>query len=601
MENRENKKRLPNKLSELKQRIAELESFEEIQNAIYRISEAAQSTQTLDELYASIHAIISKLMPARNFYITLYNEATGMFDLPYMVDEYDETFPSYKPGKGLGAYIMRTGQPLLATSEVFGELERTGQVEIISRRMIDWLGVPLKAQNGKTIGVMAIQTYSENEQLTEANKDVLVFVSTQVTMAIERKQAEQAHQKRAQELAALNRLGQQINASLSLDQVINASLTEVRMSTSCDQVFFYLYQDQGLILINSSPPQQNHEDHQIEIYQACERICSQAVQKREAIFSNGFAIDTHNQFTKPHQPGFQSMAALPLCSGMEILGVLGIAFIEVHDFGDQGTFLETMASQIATSVRNALLHQQMQSYAIELEQHVAARTAQYENANKELAAFSYSVSHDLRTPLRAINGYAQILLEDYADTLDKTGKEHLARICSASQRMSQLIDDLLKLSRLTRQEMTLERVDLGSLARDIVQELAQAEADRKIEFIIGDDMIALADSRLLRILLENLLSNAVKFTRQSPQAVIEFNQQEQEGEQVFFVRDNGIGFDMKYVDKLFKPFERLHPASEYEGSGIGLATVQRIIQRHGGRAWAQAQKDQGATLYFTLT
>jgi len=223
-----------------------------------------------------------------------------------------------------------------------------------------------------------------------------------------------------------------------------------------------------------------------------------------------------------------------------------------------------------------------------------------EDSNKELEAFSYSVSHDLRGPLRAIDGYSHILLEDYAGKLDAEGQNLLHRLHCASQRMGQLIDDLLKLSRLTQQEMVRERVDLSVLANDVYNELCRIESGHVIEIIIGDKLTTNADTRLVRVVLANLFSNAMKFSRKVPHAKIEFSAIKNGSEQVFFVRDNGAGFDMQYAGKLFGAFERLHNSSEFEGSGIGLATVQRIINRHGGRLWAEAAINQGATFYFTL-
>jgi PAS domain S-box-containing protein len=226
--------------------------------------------------------------------------------------------------------------------------------------------------------------------------------------------------------------------------------------------------------------------------------------------------------------------------------------------------------------------------------------AELEQANKELEAFSYSVSHDLRAPLRSMDGFSQALLEDYGNKLDDQGKDYIRRVRAASQRMSQLIDDLLNLSRITRAEMHYEKVNLTALAKAIAAELQETEPERQVEFIIGKDISARGDSHLLRAVLENLLANAWKFTSKHPRARIEFGAIQVEGRSVCFVRDDGAGFDMAYVGKLFLPFQRLHGPTEFEGTGIGLATVQRIIHRHGGVVWAEGELEKGATFYFTL-
>ncbi len=245
--------------------------------------------------------------------------------------------------------------------------------------------------------------------------------------------------------------------------------------------------------------------------------------------------------------------------------------------------------------------EQIRRINAELEQRVLERTAELAVANKELESFSYSVSHDLRSPLRSIDGFSQALLEDYNDKLDAQAQNYLHRVRAASQRMAQLIDDMLNLSRVSRGEMRREEIDLSRMARDITEQLQRAQPERIVEVKIEDGIKARGDDRLLRIALENLLGNAWKFTSKQPSSRIEFGAQAGDaGEDVFFVRDNGAGFDMAYADKLFSAFQRLHSIDEFEGTGVGLATVQRIIRRHGGRIWAESQPGRGATFYFTL-
>ncbi|HEY4485217.1 MAG TPA: ATP-binding protein, partial [Nitrospiria bacterium] len=225
---------------------------------------------------------------------------------------------------------------------------------------------------------------------------------------------------------------------------------------------------------------------------------------------------------------------------------------------------------------------------------------QLEATNKELEAFSYSVSHDLRAPLRHIDGFSQILLEDYAGKLDDEGQRHLKQVREASQQMAQLIDDLLNLSRVTRAEMRRDAVDLSRLAETSAEELKKTQPERKAEFVIAEALKAEGDARLLRAVLDNLLGNAWKYAGKQPQARIEFGRTNHDSRAAYFVRDNGAGFDMAYAHKLFGAFQRLHSVSEFPGTGIGLATVQRIIHRHGGQVWAEGEVDNGATFYFTL-
>ncbi len=236
----------------------------------------------------------------------------------------------------------------------------------------------------------------------------------------------------------------------------------------------------------------------------------------------------------------------------------------------------------------------------ELEQRVADRTADLEAVNREMEAFSYSVSHDLRAPLRSIDGFSRVLEEDYGDRLDAEGHKMTARIVAAARSMGQLIDDLLKLSRVTRAEVRREVVDLSGMAGELAAGLAQREPDRKIDVLIEEGAIVEGDTQLLRLAMQNLLGNAFKFTSKKAGARIEFGRDRDGKEPVYYVRDNGAGFDQAYVGKLFGAFQRLHAERDFPGTGIGLATVQRILRRHGGRIWAEGQTDQGATFYFTL-
>jgi len=259
-------------------------------------------------------------------------------------------------------------------------------------------------------------------------------------------------------------------------------------------------------------------------------------------------------------------------------------------------------------------NRELRRYATDLEQRVEERTHELKErneslrrnaaellaANTELDAFAYSVSHDLRAPLRSIDGFSQVLLEDNAAQLDEAGRESLHRVRAASQRMGTLIDDLLKLARVTRAEIRTEDVDLSGMARDIAAELQRATPERQVEFAIAPGLKARGDAQLLRVVLDNLLRNSWKYTAKQPAPRVEFGPVEANGGEAFMVRDNGAGFDMKYADKLFGVFQRLHSAAEFEGTGVGLATVRRIINRHGGRIWAEGAVDQGATFYFTL-
>ena len=223
-----------------------------------------------------------------------------------------------------------------------------------------------------------------------------------------------------------------------------------------------------------------------------------------------------------------------------------------------------------------------------------------EGANKELEAFSYSVSHDLRAPLRSIDGFSQLLLEDHAQGFDEEARDYLGRVRAASKHMDILIDDLLNLSRVTRSVLRPQTVDLSALAREIAAEIQKSRPDREARFVIAEGLVAEGDASLLRVALENLLGNAWKFTSKKEVATIEFGAAHRKGEVAYYVRDDGVGFEEAYATKLFGAFQRLHGAEDFEGTGIGLATVARIVHRHGGRVWAEGAVGEGATFFFTL-
>lgn len=236
----------------------------------------------------------------------------------------------------------------------------------------------------------------------------------------------------------------------------------------------------------------------------------------------------------------------------------------------------------------------------ELERRVTARTAELQYANREMEAFCYSISHDLRAPLRSIRGYSEIILQENEGKLDGRMMEYLQRACESAGRMNQLLDDLLRLSVISRGELQREKTDLGELAQHIVTGLKALELERKVKFKLSGNLTVHGDTRLLQIALGNLLNNAWKFTSRKPEGIIEFGAMDKEGERAFFVRDNGEGFDMEWRHRLFGVFERLHSVTDFPGTGIGLAIVQRIILRHGGRVWAHGKRNEGATFYFTL-
>ncbi len=419
---------------------------------------------------------------------------------------------------------------------------------------------------------------------------------------------------------ALFRVITRLREHLNTDKIFQATATEVRLLLKADRVgMFRFYPNSGWNdgefvsedvdrAFGSAMAQKIH-DHCFGDQFAVHYQQGQ-IQAVADIYNCGLS-DCHIQVLAQFQ--IRANLVVPLLQGQNLWGLLCIHQCR-RSREWQATEIE-FATQIASHLGVALQHAELladlQAEVVErqqaeqsvklVNQELQRAIIELQAVNKELEAFSYSVSHDLRAPLRSIDGFSQALLEDCYDMLNRNGQDHLRRIRAATQRMGQLIDDLLNLSRVTRSDMCLELVDLSRLASDICTDLQQNQPKRKVEFAIQTGLTAQGDNHLLRVLLENLLNNAWKFTSKHTQARIEFGVMPTEkGIPVYFVRDDGAGFDMTYANKLFGPFQRLHNMNDFPGNGIGLATVHRIVYRHGGRVWAEGEVEQGATFYFTL-
>jgi PAS domain S-box-containing protein len=299
--------------------------------------------------------------------------------------------------------------------------------------------------------------------------------------------------------------------------------------------------------------------------------------------------------------GLKTYIGKPVSFGGGNIGSLCVVYQEDYiPCEEEKRLLGILAGAIAIEEKRRVAEDEIRRLNAELEKRVAQRTAQLESVNRELEAFGYSVSHDLHAPLMIVDGFSRELREKYGDRLDETGRSYLERLQAAGRRMRRQIDAILRLFTLSSGELHRETADLSRIAQLTAAELRQRDPQRRVNFVIAPDLRVEGDKRLLKAVLENLFGNAWKYTARRDPATIEFGRCETGGTPVFFVRDDGVGFSMDHADKLFLPFQRLHDEEEFPGHGIGLATVKRIIDRHGGRIWAEAEVDKGATFYFTL-
>lgn len=459
-----------------------------------------------------------------------------------------------------------------------------------------------------------LRDFCRNEAAFEQLKQVLLQEMQPWEQSMHQVQIQLEQQK------TLFRVISRLREPIDLEMIFQATAIEVRQLLNADRVgMFRFYPDSGwddgeFVSEDVDPAFPSAMTQKVHDHCFGEQFAIHYEQGRMQVVADihdAGLSDCHIQILSQFQ--VRANLVVPLLQGHHLWGLLCIHQCRAARQWQpvEIEFVKQIADHLGVALHHAELlaelraeileRQQAEERANLLNQELRQVIIELKAVNRELEAFSYSVSHDLRAPLRSIDGFSQALLEDCNEQVDATGQDYLRRIRSATQRMGLLIDDLLTLSRVTRSDMHLEPVDLSRLASQVCTELQHRQSTRLVEFIVQPGLLAHGDPRLLQVLLENLLNNAWKFTSKHPQAKIEFGQAYSDnGTPVYFVRDDGVGFDMAYSDKLFGPFQRLHGMQEFPGNGIGLATVQRIVHRHGGRVWAEGIVDHGATFYFTL-
>jgi len=560
-----------------------------IQAALVDITDRKEAREALEEINMRLqalldhtHMMVAYLDPQFNF--VKVNRAYAQ------ADEHD---PSFFPGKNhfdlypnkenerIFRQVVETGKPHLTHAKPFEYADHPER----GVTYWDWGLVPIKDLTGAVTGlVLTVLNVTERKRAEERLEWELAVNSALAELSA----ALITPKSSIEDIASIV-----LDAAKSLTQSEHGFVSSIDPKTA-DQVAHTLTQMMGKqCLVRGSDRRIRFPIGPQGRYPA---LWGYALNTQMAFLTN--SPGTHEAsrgIPEGHIP-ITRFLAVPAIIDQELVGLVALAN-SPRDYTDgELEAIKRLAQLYAMAVQRRRTEEEIRK----LNQNLKSRAAELAAANKELEAFSYSVSHDLRAPLRAVDGFSRILDEDYGSKLDEPAREYLGRVRAATQRMAQLIDDLLNLSLVIRRELHREKINLSQLAHKITEEIHNNQPERRIEFIIQDEVFGNGDPRLLRDVLENLLSNAWKFTGKRSRAKVKFGTVNRQGQQIYFVRDNGAGFDMKYADKLFVPFQRLHSTDEFSGNGIGLAVVFRIINRHGGRIWAEGQVEKGATFYFTL-
>ena len=474
------------------------------------------------------------------------------------------------------------------------EFERVGRVyESIGTAGVGSVITCWRRPDGKDINIWLSLSPLDPADLASG----VVFAAMDIT---DRKRAEEKLEQRTEELTALNALAHRVGACLSLEELVAAALDPTVYTITPDLALLFVREGDHLVLQGTRPGQLGPSYHKA-VLQIGECLCGLALQEEKPNYSPDIHADPRCTLMACKEAGIRSFAALTLVSGEQLLGVLGLGWAEEQDLQAQAGFLETVAGEIAMGLHNSLLYRELQEHAKELDHRVRERTIQLQVANKELEAFAYSISHDLRAPLRAVSGFAQIIARRHQAALNEEGQHYVDNIVLAAERMGYLIDDLLAYSRLGRQALTIRNLDLKEVLRTVLDDLEPRVAATGADVQVAEDLpMVPGDPTLLRQIFTNLLNNALTYQQPEVAPIIRVTWRPEEDQIVLAVSDNGIGIDPAFHEKIFNVFQRLHSEDDYPGTGIGLAIVKKSVIMLGGQVWVESEPGRGSTFYLKM-
>jgi len=582
------------------QDITERKLNELTQGAITQISESALTVKTTEELFKTVHESIRTIVPAKNFYVALYDRTANIINFPYHVDEVDDDWTPRKLGRGLTAYVIRSGKSLRITPEIFSDLEASGEIISDGASSIDWLGVPLRSE-GAVLGVIAIQTYDTSIRITEKHADTLTLIGTQTAAALERLQAREALERRNTYLAASSEIGRLVTSTLDLNTIFTRTVNLISDRLGFYFAAIYQVEEEGFHAIMREGTGGAGESMKIQKHKVS--VGSQTMVGKAA--KTGEPVLANNVITEPlHQPNpllldTQSEAAIPLRVGGRILGVIDIQSKAAQAFtSDALSVLQSLADQVAVAINNATLYDESQELIKTLKE-----------VDQLKSQFLANMSHELRTPLNSIIGFSRVILKGIDGPITDMQNQDLTAIYNSGQHLLGLINDILDLARIEagKMELNYEEVHLSEMVHSVfstAKGLVKEKSIKLIEEVPADMPPVRGDTMRVRQVLLNLISNASKFTDEGSITVETKVQDGPNGklEALINVIDTGPGITPEGQEKLFKAFSQVDGSATRKsgGSGLGLSICANLVQLHGGRIGVSSKEGVGSTFWFTI-